>query len=100
MRGVFADMQKSRENQSGKRSPEEMIRRKKEKRLKVDPAHVAKIDKLIPTAKMMATKKMSEVGKVSEVRKGKLSVSYNHCFWSQYFHEAMNMLTREAGLRR
>ncbi len=78
------------------------------------------IDALIPEAQREAYLKVKALGKTSEIRTrliGKRPESvkrpfirdkkglydshttYQHCFFTEYFHKAMNRITRERGLR-
>lgn len=57
------------------------------------------INSLIPRAEKMARKKVDRTGKGYESRIGVDGREYRHCFWSQYFHEAMNKLTKQHGVR-
>lgn len=72
--------------------------------------HAAKIDSFIPEAEAKAKKRLKEHlaagGLKTERRSGSGACCgsvngdhYSHCFFSQFFHEEMNELTREAGLR-
>ena len=60
--------------------------------------HEKKINKFIEKAEGLADKKLKESKDHYVLRKGK-NEPYNHCLWSQYFHEAMDKLTVKAGLR-
>ena len=63
------------------------------------------IDALIPQAEKEALGRLVGESKKSEKRPGvgKLPsgkpILYSHCFFTQYFHESMNRLAYEAGLR-
>ena len=64
----------------------------------------AQINALIPLAESMADARIKGMRKTHEKRSGKYregnnGTEYIHCFWSQYFHEAMNKLAQERGLR-
>lgn len=72
--------------------------------------HAAKIDSFIPEAEAKAKKRLKEHlaagGRKTERRpgsgvcRGNISGDYyKHSFEDQFFHEEMNRLTREAGLR-
>ena len=57
------------------------------------------INALIPTAEKEARERVNEYGITSIRRQGKDDF-YNHCFKTQFFHEAMKRLAIEAGLRK
>lgn len=61
--------------------------------------YVSKINALIPTAHAEAKSKVVKLGKTSEIRPGKDGKDYNHDFFSEFFHKAMNRLATDAGLR-
>jgi len=57
------------------------------------------INLLIPMAMREAFLRKDALGKKFERRQGADHRKYNHCFITQFFHEAMNRLAIEAGLR-
>ena len=61
--------------------------------------HEKKISKFIPKAEVEATNKVSSTGLVTEQRMGANKEKYTFCYWTLFFHQAMNRLTKEAGLR-
>lgn len=61
--------------------------------------HISKINALIPLTETEAKRKVKEFGKVNELRDGALKSKYNHDFKTEFFHQAMNRLAVEAGLR-
>ncbi|MBC2712878.1 MAG: hypothetical protein HGJ94_18370 [Desulfosarcina sp.] len=60
--------------------------------------HIKQIDALIPAALLEAKVKAKEHGKSCEIRHCKTG-KYNHVFFTEYFHQAMNRMASEAGLR-
>jgi len=66
-----------------------------------DIEYERQIDALIPKAMKEAHQKRAALGQTYERRAshGSAQGKYNHCFLTQFFHEAMNRLAREAGLR-
>lgn len=59
-----------------------------------------RIDALIPIAEEEATKKVKAFGRRFEQRIGELDGKlYTYCFWTKYFHRAMNRLAARAGIR-
>lgn len=65
----------------------------------IDTTHAIKVNQFIPIAEQQADAIVAKSGLFQEIRTGKGGVSYNHCFWSEAFHKAMNKLTSDAGLR-
>lgn len=59
---------------------------------------IALINRLIPLARKEAKRKVRENGREYELREHK-GEPYHHDFWTEYFHEAMDRLTKEQGLR-
>ncbi len=64
-----------------------------------DSLHVNEIDSLIPLAEKEATEKVEKLNAKSEIRFGKDGGERKHCFWTEFFHAAMNRYANEAGLR-
>lgn len=68
--------------------------------MKTDKRYEKQINKLIPAAVKDANESVRGIGKQSEMR---TSVDGRwlrvHCFFTEYFHKAMNRMAREAGLR-
>ena len=62
-------------------------------------AHEKAINGLIPSAESEADEKVKQLGKRVEVRHGSDGKPYNHCFWTEFFHKAMNRMAYAAGLR-
>lgn len=58
------------------------------------------VDALIPKAAKEARLKVVNLGIASEKRPGFDGRTYNHCFFTEFFHKAMNRLTIKAGLRQ
>lgn len=61
--------------------------------------HDAKINLFIPIAEQQANTAVAKIGFRQELRTREDGIVYNHCFWSEAFHTAMNVLTCDAGLR-
>jgi hypothetical protein len=57
------------------------------------------INALIPAAEKEATEKVKLKKKVSEERPGVDGKPFNWCFWTEYYHVAMNRMAIEKGLR-
>lgn len=57
------------------------------------------INSLIPAAELEASEMVASLGISSESRNGANGQPYNHCFWTEFFHKAMNRMTLERGLR-
>ena len=63
------------------------------------------INALIPQAEKEALERIAGRAKKSEKRPGVgkfpsgKPIPYSHCFFTEYFHKAMNRLAHEAGLR-
>ena len=68
--------------------------------MKKDRDYEEAINKLIPLAETAATKRLVEHGQHFESRLGANGHYYNHCFWTQFFHEEMARLAKQAGLRK
>ncbi len=68
--------------------------------MRTDKAYEYDINLLIPLAVKEARAKASFTGLTFEKRPAKLGGTYNHCFYTEYFHRAMKRLAVEAGLRR
>ena len=62
--------------------------------------HERSIEDLMPQAEKEAKAKVSKLGKSSEVRPGVDGRTYNHCFFTEFFHLAMTRLAIERGIRR
>jgi len=64
---------------------------------------IAAINKLIPSAAKEADKKLRAHkltgGADAEERAGAKGSTYRHVFWNQFYHQAMNRLAKERGLR-
>lgn len=63
-----------------------------------DPDRITAINKLIPQAEKNAKRLVKEHGKEFEYRQGR-GQSYRHSFFVQFYHQEMNRLAQEAGLR-
>ena len=64
-------------------------------------SHEEHVNSYIPEAKRLATKQLMKKKKLENrirLHKGEPQ-TYTHCFFSEYFHAAMNQLTKETGLR-
>ncbi len=61
--------------------------------------HERSIEDLIPQAEKEARFRVVNTGIVSALRPGIDGRTYNHCFFAQYFHEAMTRLAIEKGFR-
>ena len=59
-----------------------------------------KIDALVPFAEAEAQKRVKEYGKEVEERIGKDGKPFNWDFFTQFFHEEINRMCREKGLRK
>ena len=57
------------------------------------------INALISFAEKEATNKVTALGKKNETRIGKGGQKFKWDFWSEYFHDAMNRMAVEQGLR-
>jgi hypothetical protein len=57
------------------------------------------INSLIPIAEKEAKAKAKEFGKLNELKPGVDGRTYFHCFFSEFFHQAMNRLAFESGFR-
>lgn len=57
------------------------------------------VEFFIPYAEIEAIKKVEALGVDGEQRCGVDGRTYNHCFKSEFFHQAMNRMTKEAGIR-
>ena len=58
-----------------------------------------KVDALVPFAERAALKRVKEFGKKTEERIGKDGKLFKWCFFTQFFHEEMNKLCKEKGIR-
>jgi len=58
-----------------------------------------KIDALVPFAEAEALKRVKEFGKKTEERIGKDGKPFKWDYFTQFFHEEMNRMCREKGLR-
>lgn len=58
------------------------------------------VNKLIPLAVAEAKKMVWLTGVRTAMMPGKLSPTYNHCYFTEYFHKAMKRLTIENELRK
>lgn len=58
-----------------------------------------RIDKFIPTAMKIAKERVKEFGKERKDKMGMGGRVYSHCYRTQFFHQEMNRITKEAGLR-
>ena len=73
---------------------------KKIKELTEQEKHIEAINAFIPAAEAEALNKVLDTGVRYEIRRGvDGKKTHKHCFKTQYFHEAMNRMTRRAGLR-
>lgn len=61
--------------------------------------HQKEIDKFIPLAEAEATRKVTKLAQKTKSVKGKDGKPFNYCFWTEFFHKAMNRMTSAAGLR-
>jgi len=57
------------------------------------------INSLIPFAEKEAHRKVTELGKKREPRTGKDGKLFYWDFWSEFFHAAMNSMSRKEGYR-
>lgn len=57
------------------------------------------IEDLMPQAEKEARLKVVNTGIVSVVRPGVDGRTYNHCFFTEFFHESMTRLAIEKGFR-
>ena len=57
------------------------------------------IEDLMPQAEKEAMLKVINIGRFSEVRPGIDGKTYNHCFFTEFFHESMTRLATEKGFR-
>ena len=67
--------------------------------MKTDKGYEYDINALIPMAEKEARTKVALFGKKNERRAGFGADFYNHCFFTQFFHEAMLKLGIKNGLR-
>lgn len=67
---------------------------------KVELTYEQQINALIPEASKLADVRTKALPYKTEWRTGLGSILYNWDYWTQFFHEEMNKLAREAGLRR
>jgi hypothetical protein len=58
-----------------------------------------KINELILIAEKEAKAKVASLGKAFEIRPGKDKKPWKYDFFTQFFHEAMDRMTIEAGIR-
>lgn len=72
------------------------IRRKS---MNLNPEHIKKINALIPLAEKEARQKLKTKQNKTESRIGAYGKLYDHYFYSEFFHNAMNRLAIKAGLR-
>ncbi len=68
--------------------------------MKPDEKYELAINKLIPLAVKEAKNKVWLTGVKNAAMPGKLSVVYNHDYFSEYFHLAMKRLAIENELRK
>lgn len=63
--------------------------------------HEQEINELIPTAEYIATLRMRDHKQKYEVCKSPHvdHDTFRYCIWTEYFHAAMNQLTKKEGLR-
>jgi hypothetical protein len=61
--------------------------------------HIDSINALIPKADAEARRKVLRTGRVNEKRVGVDGISCSWDFFTEYFHEAMNRMTAQEGLR-
>lgn len=67
---------------------------------RVQTNYEKQIDKLIPMAMRSADKRLRRSGKSpNERREGVDGSKFNWYRWNEYYHQAMNDLAHEAGLR-
>lgn len=57
------------------------------------------IDMLIPKAEEEANRIATLMGKKSENRPGVDGNPYTYCYFTEFFHKAMNRMAKEKGLR-
>ncbi|MBW1812164.1 MAG: hypothetical protein JRJ39_00450 [Deltaproteobacteria bacterium] len=57
------------------------------------------VDFFIPYAEIEAMKRVEALGVPGELRAGAGGGTYLHSFKTEFFHQAMNRMTKEAGLR-
>ena len=62
-------------------------------------AHEDAINSLIPIAEIEADRKIKRLKSPFRSMKGKDESVFNYSYWTQYFHQAMNRMTKEEGLR-
>jgi hypothetical protein len=62
-------------------------------------AHETAVNNCIPKAERMANAKLELADDHYVELVGKDGNAFNYCMWTEYFHEAMNMLTKRAGIR-
>jgi len=58
-----------------------------------------KVDALVDFAEKAAQKRVKKLGKETEERIGKDGKPFNWDFFTEFFHEEMNMMCREKELR-
>ena len=75
-----------------------MLRKKYRTRIAITD-YERSIEDLIPQAEKEARLKVVNTGIVSVARAGIGGRTYNHCFKTQFFHEAMTRLAIEKGFR-
>ena len=66
--------------------------------MKRDSNHIAQIDALIPMAEMLAKKRVAMLKQKVTSEIGVNGEPYAHYMETQYFHEEMDRMKREAGL--
>lgn len=72
---------------------------KSNKKKEIESARIAAINSFIPVAIQEAIKRAEEPGLCGAKEVGYIGRAHTHCFKTQFFHEIMNRMTREAGLR-
>jgi len=68
-------------------------------RMRTLTLHEINIESLIPAAEKEAWLRVGNFGTRSEVRPGVDGRTYNHCFFTEFFHKAMTRLAIENGFR-
>ena len=63
-----------------------------------DSAYETARNKLIPYAHLAASLRLSKLKKKKEPRPGIDGEPYDHCFLTEFFHQEMSRLVREAGI--
>jgi len=61
--------------------------------------YIRKIDALIPTAEAEALEKIKSLKSSYSIETGVDGKPYKYCFFTKFFHKAMNRLAFEEGLR-